>query len=361
MLTLLLSAVSTVAITNSKGEFSLPVRQVHTLVRRDGSVAVHPHVIIDFTFGTQVLPMSIDSGCTFTWVAADIGSNTVATTPGTLYHPNVSSTYHDENSPQDAYDCGNKENFCVMGLEDISAGGLKATQMPFGLGSRVNQGYFASGQVGSMGFGRQSGNPASWLPRDQPFWYRIGGSLSQPYLFTFNIHDFDEGDGTMDFGWIDHAKYTGDIVYTKMGTDSSQWNFELTGVFDTGTGQQQTSEAFGAYMDSGNGHMYLPPAIIGAYYKSVGGALKPDDPNAYQLPCSAYPPPSLTLELVGGGKLVLDGKYLAFPPESTDQTMCYGRVATTPQTSWNFGVSVMAQKFIVFDHANQQIGFADRA
>lgn len=353
ILSLLVSTIESAGITPKR--FSIPARRLGGL--RDENEAgadATNHVVVDFTFGGQQIPVALDSGSTFTYVASTLDTNMEDTfSLPTLYNPNISSTYHDENDPSDAFDCGGQPVACFMGVDDVATAGLTAKGMAFGVATHLG-GVFDSGQAATMGFGRQANDPSSWLPRDQTFWLRIGNSLEMPYLFTANI--YQDQNGTFDFGFIDTTKYTGEIVFVPMDTTRTNWNFKMNG-FAIGNGSVQTVDEFVGVVDTGGPNMGLPSYIVKPYFDSFGGSPSPG--NSHDYPCSAYPPPDLTLYLETGEKLVLNGTFLVDPPDGSQGT-CNGRVDDSEQTAYNIGACVLDQKFVVYDHANARIGFADK-
>ena len=336
--------------------FSIPVRREPSLHRRDGNEATATQdVVVDFTFGRQIIPVSLDSGSTFTYVASTLDTHPSETSIlPTLFNPNTSSTYHDENDPNDAFSCDGNDVDCFMGVDNIATAGLTANGMSFGVAKHVKPGVFGSGQAGTLGFGRQADDPSTWLPRDQPFWLRAGAGLEEPYLFTVDI--YNNQNGTFDFGYIDTAKFTGDITFGSIDTSRTNWNIKLTG-FAIGSGANQTVETFTGVVDTGGPNIGLPTYVVNPYFDSIGGAPSPGNSHTY--PCSAYPPPDLVLQLADGGQLVLDGTFLVEPPDGSSET-CNGRLDDSEQTAYNLGASVLDQKFVVFDHANARIGFADK-
>ena len=354
-LSLLAPAIQCAAMTPK--HFSIPARRLNGgLHQRDGNEAnATNHVVVDFTFGGQQIPVALDSGSTFTYVASTLDTNTGETSilPA-LYNPNISSTYRDENNPSDAYNCGGQSVTCFMGVDDIATAGLTAGGMAFGVATHVEEGVFASGQAATMGFGRQANDPSTWLPRDQTFWLRVGASLEMPYLFTVNI--YEDQDGTFDFGYIDTGKYTGAIAFVSVDTTQTNWNFNING-FAIGNGSVQTVDIFAGVVDTGGPNIGLPSNVVNPYFDSFGGSPSPG--NSHNYPCSAYPPPDLTLYFESGETLVLNGTFLVEPPDGSSDT-CSGRLDDSEQTAYNIGASVLDQKFVVFDHANARIGFADK-
>jgi hypothetical protein len=352
---LLANTIESAASTPKR--YSIPARRHKSdLSRRDGNeAAASNHVVVDFTFGGQLIPVALDSGSTFTFVASTLDTSTADTSVlPALFNPNISSTYHDEDIPSDALNCGGTSVVCSMGVDNVATAGLAAEGMSFGVATHVQDGVFSSGQAATMGFGRQPNDPSMWLPRDQTFWLRTGADLEMPYLFAVNI--FQDQDGTFDFGFIDTAKYTGEITFAPMETTLTNWNFKMNG-FAIGDGAKQTVDEYVGIVDTGGPNIGLPSFVVNPYFDSIGGSPSPGNSHSY--PCSAYPPPDLTLYLENGGTLVLNGSFLVEPPSGSD-TICDGRLDDSDQTEYNIGASVLDQKFVVFDHANARIGFADK-
>jgi hypothetical protein len=119
----------------------------------------------------------------------------------------------------------------------------------------------------------------------------------------------------------------------------------------------QAVDVFAGVVDTGGPNIGLPSSIVTPYFDSFGG--RPTPGNSHDYPCSAYPPPDLTLYFENGGTLVLNGTFLVQPPDGSRYT-CNGRLDDSVQTAYNIGASVMDQKFVVFDHTNARIGFADK-
>lgn len=244
----------------------------------------------------------------------------------------------------------------IVQLDNVATAGFLAEGMAFGVASYVKPGVFTSGQAATMGFGRQTKTPSTWLPRDQTFWYRIGENLELPYLFTVDIYQTQNG--TWDFGYIDTAKYSGEISYVPINTNMTNWNFQMNG-FAIGNGTEQAVPEFYGIVDTGGPNIGLPSSIVNPYFESFGGS--PSSGSSHTYPCSAYPPPDLVLSLATGDKLVLNSTFLVNPPTSGSGKTCTGRVDDSVQSAYNIGASVLDQKFVVFDHANLRIGFANKS
>ena len=332
--------------------YSVPARRLNTGLERraqDGVEATQ-HVVVDFDFGGQRIPLSLDSGSTYTWVASTLVEDPPKLP--TLYNPDISTTFHVDQDPTNRK-CANSDIDCITGNEDVSVGGLTAKGMVFGVARKVGDGVFNSGQAGTLGLGRQSGLPSKWLSRDVPFWYRAGANLEMPYLFAFDI--YQDRNGTVDFGFLDTTKFTGEIVFVPVNTSMSNWNFEMEG-YAIGNGSMQDATPFKGVVDSGGPNIGLPSEVVRPYFASFGGT--PSSGNSHTFPCSAYPPPDLRLRLKGGHELVLNGTFLA--QAKSRGTTCKGRLDDSKQTGYNIGASVLDQKYVVLDHQNLRIGFANK-
>lgn len=70
-----------------------------SLDKRADESSATKSVVVDFTFGGQKIPVALDSGSTFTYVASTLITNKSETAGlPALFNPNTSTTYHDENN-----------------------------------------------------------------------------------------------------------------------------------------------------------------------------------------------------------------------------------------------------------------------
>jgi len=68
--------------------------------------------------------------------------------------------------------------------------------------------------------------------------------------------------GTYDFGFIDKAKYTGEITYVPVETDPGYWTFTSSG-YAVGSGNFNPSSIVGI-ADTGTSLTSLPTAVLTA-------------------------------------------------------------------------------------------------
>ena len=122
---------------------SVVARRQKGLQRRAGTPLVSSnHVVIDYSLGGQVIPISVDTGAWDTWLVSTLDHN-AAETSGlpVLYNPNISSTYHDETDPNNAnWHCDGRGAHCNYGRDNLVVAGISAPDFSFGLADQVNQG-----------------------------------------------------------------------------------------------------------------------------------------------------------------------------------------------------------------------------
>jgi len=112
--------------------------------------------------------------------------------------------------------------------------------------------------------------------------------------------------------------------------------------------------------DTGTTLLYLPPAIVKAYYAKVSGSSNSNTYGGYVFPCTASIPDfSLTL---GGVKQRVPGKYINYAPVTTGSSTCYGGIQTNDGIGFSiFGDIFLKSKYVVHENSGTpRIGFADQ-
>lgn len=164
--------------------------------------------------------------------------------------------------------------------------------------------------------------------------------------------------GSYDFGYIDSSKYKGDITYVNVDTSQGWWQFSFTG-YTVGTGSEAKSTINGI-ADTGTTLLYLPTAVVRAYYAKVSGSSNSNTYGGYVFPCSATLPDfSLTLN---GVKQRVPGKYINYSPVQTGSSTCFGGIQTNDGIGFSiFGDIFLKSKYVVHElSTTPRIGFADQ-
>lgn len=162
--------------------------------------------------------------------------------------------------------------------------------------------------------------------------------------------------GAYDFGYINSNHYTGSITYTPV-TSKGYWEFSTTG-YAIGTAAE-VNTGYTAIVDTGTSLIYLPAALVKAYYAKVSGSSNSATYGGYVYPCSSTLP-SLTI-YISGVAFTVPGSRLTYAPESS--RTCFGAL----QSSASIGINILGDAFInnfyiIFDYVSEsapsQIGFA---
>ena len=162
--------------------------------------------------------------------------------------------------------------------------------------------------------------------------------------------------GTYDFGFIDSSKYTGAITYVPVTTRQGFWEFTGSG-YAVGSGSF-VSSSIDAIADTGTTLIYVPSAIVSAYYRQVSGSQNSNTYGGYVFPCSATLP-SLTLGF-GSYRAVVPGSYINYAPVTDGSSTCYGGVQSSSGIGINiYGDVFLKSQYVVFDNsATPRLGVA---
>lgn len=185
------------------------------------------------------------------------------------------------------------------------------------------------------------------------FFENVAPTLAQS-LFTVNLKKGKPG--TLTFGAIDTSQYTGTITYVPVKSSNGFWEI-------TSSGYAIGSSAFVTYsidavVDTGTTLLYLPAAVVKAYYAKVSGATNSASEGGYVFPCTATLP-SITLG-IGAYRGVTPGNYLNYAPVDTGSTTCFGGIQADTGIGFSiFGDIFIKSQFLVFKGpAQPMLGFA---
>lgn len=166
--------------------------------------------------------------------------------------------------------------------------------------------------------------------------------------------------GTYNFGFIDTSAYTGSITYTSVSTRQGFWEWTSTG-YAVGSGSF-TSTSIDGIADTGTTLLYLPAAVVKAYWAQVSGSSSSSSVGGYIFPCSATLP-SFTFG-VGTARIVIPGTYIDFGPISTGSSTCFGGIQSSAGIGINiFGDVALKAAFVVFDGTSStapRLGWASK-
>lgn len=208
---------------------------------------------------------------------------------------------------------------------------------------------------GLLGLGMGRGNTVR--PGPQPTWFdAVRDGLAAP-LFAADLRH--GAPGTYDFGFVDHAKYTGAVMYTPVRPGGYYWEMTAAG-YQVGTDAPFAPLAFDVIADTGTTLLLLPDAIVKAYYGQVPGSyFDEDDWGAVLFPCGADLP-DFYFGLANGYRGRVPGRYINYG--TTDGRNCYGGLQSSTGIGLNImGAVLLKAQFVVFDYRNSgQLGFANK-
>ncbi|MCJ1387227.1 hypothetical protein MMC18_000067 [Xylographa bjoerkii] len=260
--------------------------------------------------------------------------------------------------------------------DNIEIGGVtvKTQQMGLTLESTSNS------NNGLVGLGFDSNEAGLAVNGAQPYPTLVDTMVTQGLInaMTYSIwlNDVATGKGSILFGGIDTAKFTGPLLTLDMSPDQqsgivSTMTVTLTSISinDTGIITTFSSPSFAApvVLDTGTSFTYLDPAVALPLIDYVGAI--PDLTFGYVVPCLAYfnYPASLTFGFGGptGPRIVVPFSELlskidmpyTFPDGS--QACVWGIQPTNEQIPINLlGDTFLRSAYVVFDLDNMQISLA---
>lgn len=178
-------------------------------------------------------------------------------------------------------------------------------------------------------------------------------------LFTVDLKKGEAGSYT--FGYIDDSKYSGSITYVPVDNSQGFWQFTAGG-YSVGGNNATTGSVGTAIADTGTSLLYLPTAVVKAYYAQVQGASFNQQQAGYVYPCSANLPDFNVA--IGGKTFTVPGSYINFAPVTDGSSTCFGGI----QPDTGIGFSIFGDVFLkavyaIFDdsQSSPRLGFAPQA
>ncbi|KAI0480645.1 eukaryotic aspartyl protease [Xylariaceae sp. FL0804] len=252
--------------------------------------------------------------------------------------------------------------------DTVTVGGTTMDSLQFGIGytSSSGQGILGIGypvnevQVGRAGMDAYQNLPAKLV---------ASGDISRN-AYSLWLNDLDANTGSILFGGVDSAQYTGDLQTLPIQANGgvySEFLITLTGVA-LGDTNIASDQALAVLLDSGSSLSYLPNAMANSIYESVGAEYIESDGAAY-VPCALADNGTNTLDFtftspltisVGMDELVLDLVTTAGQrPEFADGTpACLFGIMPAGASTNVLGDTFLRSAYVVYDMANNEISLA---
>ncbi|KAK3948268.1 aspartic peptidase domain-containing protein [Pseudoneurospora amorphoporcata] len=325
----------------------------HNKVGRDkGSAAAIPIDKYDVAYVTpvsigtpaQTLNLDFDTGSSDLWVFSsslpaaqitgqDVYSPNTSTTARLLIDASWSITYGDRSASR-----GN------VYLDHVTIGGLVVSDQAVETAQQVSQSFTAETAIdGLVGLGFSSLNTVR--PTAQKTWFENVKSKLDAPLFAVDLK-FNAA-GTYDFGFIDPAKHTGNFTYVPVNTDPGYWTWTSTG-YQVGSAPF-VSQPIVNIADTGTTLVYLPNAILQAYYKQIAGAQNSRSYGGWVFPC-ATTIPDFTFGVTADAKITIPGRFINYGPVSDGSATCFGGLQSSAGVGINiFGDVALKAAYVVFN------------
>ncbi len=352
------SGPAAVAAVYAKYGATPPKDVVDAATSNDGTVTTNPQqydseYLTPVTIGSQTLNLDFDTGSSDLWVFSSELPSSERSGHG-YYTPSQSSKLLSGYTWSISYGDGSTASGNVY-TDTVKVGATTASSQAVELAETVSAQFQQDvNNDGLLGLAFDSINTVKPNPQ-KTFFSDVKASLDAP-LFTADLKK--GAPGTYDFGYIDATKHSGTIAYVPVNTANGFWEFTSNG-YAVGSGAF-VSSSIDAIADTGTTLLYLPTAIVRAYYAKVSGARYDSTQGGYTFPCSATLP-SITLG-IGSYKAVVPGSYVVYAP--TAGSTCFGGIQRNTGIGFSiYGDIFLKSQFVVFNGASSypQLGFAPKA
>ncbi|KAI1132155.1 aspartic peptidase domain-containing protein [Nemania abortiva] len=290
------------------------------------------------------LYMLLDTGASTTWV---MGST--CTSKSCLMHntfgPDDSKTYNDTGETYSVeYGTGSVRGHVVE--DTLSLAGLSVT-LPFGVANTTSDQFTQFPFDGILGLATSSD---TWLSAVKD------AKLIDSNMFGISLSRSSDGtnDGEIVFGALDPSKYTGNITYSSVKSNSA-WTIPMDNITISGESTGITGRS--AYIDTGTSFVFGPPDDVKAMYKQIPGSSSTDG-TSYTIPCDTDSQVAFTFS---GTSWNVSSKDFVSAPDSDGA--CTGNIYGVEYVpgGWLLGDVFLKNVYSVFDVDNGRIGFAAKS
>jgi aspergillopepsin I len=239
--------------------------------------------------------------------------------------------------------------------DKVVVGGVTATSQAVEAATAVSSDFVDDVQTdGLLGLAFNTLNTVQPTPQ-KTFFDNVLPDLLEP-VFAVNLKF--HAAGSYDFGYIDEAKYTGEITYVDVDNARGFWIITAGG-YSVGQKSQVITEV-DLLTDTGTSLTYLPTEIVTAYYAEVPGAQYLRTEGGWIFPCSAALP-EFSL-IISGVKQTMPGKYANFGPVDIGSPTCFGGIQDGRSMPNILGDTFLKSKYVIheFKDGKARLGFAQQ-
>ncbi|KAI0542121.1 aspartic peptidase domain-containing protein [Xylaria digitata] len=290
------------------------------------------------------LYMLLDTGASTTWVMGSTCKSKACTIHNT-FGPEDSETYNDTGKDYSVeYGTGSVRGHVVE--DSLALAGLSVT-FSFGVANTTSDQFTQFPFDGILGLATSSD---TWLSAV------MDAKLIDSNMFGISLsrNSDDTNDGEIVFGGVNPDKYTGNITYSSIKSNSA-WTIPMDGITVGGESAGITGRS--AYIDTGTSFVFGPPDDVKALYKLIPGSSSSDG-SSYNVPCDTDSEVAFTFS---GESWKVSSKDFISGPNSDGK--CTGNIYGIEYVSggWLLGDVFLKNVYSVFDVDNGRIGFAAKA
>ena len=321
---------------------------------------------MDLTIGTpaQKFKMHIDTGSSDLWTNVDSSSlctenGNPCTTSGT-YSANSSSTYRYVNSDFNITYVDGTNSQGDYATDTVRFNGVTLQNQQFGIG------YRSSSIEGIVGIGYPI-NEVAVSFGDQAYANVPANLVKNSYIntnaYSLWLNDLDANTGSILFGGVDTAKYTGSLETVPIipvgGQVYAEFVIALTGVGSNGnSGSIASNIAVPALLDSGSSLMYLPNDITQSIYDAVNAQYDRNAGAAF-VDCSlANTQGTIDFTFSSPTIRVPINELVLVAGVQNNQPVCILGIAPAGASTTVLGDTFLRSAYVVYDLANNEISLA---
>ncbi|KAL4889018.1 aspartic peptidase domain-containing protein [Aspergillus ambiguus] len=297
----------------------------------------------------QKMWMMLDTGGANTWLFSSDCTSKACQLHNTFGEQDSTSLTMSSVPFEVGYGSGNVKG--MLGNDSLSIAGLEVT-MTMGLADTATDDFQSYPMDGILGLGRSHdtsfGNPT--------FMDQVATSNLLPSNivgFSLTRSSDNERDGTVSFGEVDTSKFSGNITYTTVSSDSDHWSIPLDDVSVDGKACGFSGKS--AIIDTGTSYALLPPNDAKTLHNLIPGAT-PSGEN-FLVPCDSTATVAVTFS--GVSYTISPKDYIGAKFDSGCISTIIGKQMFSPD-DWILGAVFLKNVYSVFDFDNERVGFASR-
>ncbi|RMD43474.1 hypothetical protein DV735_g1647, partial [Chaetothyriales sp. CBS 134920] len=356
----------------------IPSRDRARLLRRSSSTVeqtLDNEVSLYFanlTLGTpeQSLQLHLDTGSSDLWVnspSSSLCQTSSSSCEGGTYDSSASSTYKLVNTE---FNISYVDGSAAVGdyvSDTLGFGGVTLTEFQFGVGST------STSSQGVLGIGYEI-NEVQYNRADLASYPNLPAALVnagyiQSNAYSLWLNDLDASTGTILFGGVNTAKYTGDLLTVPVIQTYGDYytlSIALTAVGVNGDNISSSSLPLAVLLDSGSTLTYLPNDIVSSIYDQVNAVYDSSSGAAYAL-CSLQDSDGYLEFNFSGQKITVaynellievsnsNGQQLTF---RNGEAACLFGIAPADDSMSVLGDTFLRSAYVVYDLANNEISLA---